>query len=254
MEKINLSVITASFNSEKTIESTLNSILNQDCSNMEYIIVDGGSSDSTLSIIQKFENFFNDAGVVFKWISEKDTGIYNAWNKGLDLAKGDWISFLGSDDIYLPKAIQQYRKQMFKNPESDFITAKARIVSNGILEREFGTDWHWKSFKREMKILHAGGFINKNYILQYGKFDESYRIAGDYELLLRKGKKLNVIFINQFLVEMNADGVSNTLIQKALKEAMQARIKNNARSKFFAHIDYYWIFFKISCKKILHVK
>ena len=101
-----VSIITVCFNSEKTIQKTIQSLLNQSVTGFEYILVDGKSKDSTIEIIKSFENKFKEKGISYKWISEKDTGIYNAFNKGINLSKGKWISFLGSDDIYLKTAIE----------------------------------------------------------------------------------------------------------------------------------------------------
>lgn len=100
-----VSIITASYNSEATLEATIESVYNQTYQDIEYIIIDGGSSDKTVSIIQKFEPLFSGR---LKWISEPDKGIYDAWNKGLEIATGEWIAFLGSDDIYLPDSIHKY--------------------------------------------------------------------------------------------------------------------------------------------------
>ena len=87
-----LTVITSSYNSEKTIERTFNSILQQAVRPLEYIVIDGGSTDQTKLIIKKFEPLFLKEGIIFKWLSESDTGIYNAWNKGLRIANGDYIA------------------------------------------------------------------------------------------------------------------------------------------------------------------
>jgi len=243
-----LTIITASLNSAKTIKSTIQSVLNQNISNYEYLIIDGNSKDSTVEIIRSFENQFSEKGIVFKWISEKDSGIYDAWNKGVKMANGHWITFLGSDDIFLPDTLSEMVDHAFENNNCDFITGKARIMRGSIVEREFGEPWKWNTFKKEMKILHAGGWHNTNYFKTYGFFDTSYRIAGDYELLLRAGKHLKVLFINTFIVEMGGDGISSTLIQKTLQEARNARIKNKARPVFLAWIDYYWVYFKIKIK------
>jgi glycosyltransferase involved in cell wall biosynthesis len=248
---IRLTIITSSYNSESSILATINSILNQDIEDIEYIIVDGGSTDKTLSIVENMSSKFIDKGWDFKWISEKDSGIYNAWNKGVMMATGDWVAFLGSDDVYCSGALKLYKAQIIKNIQFDFITAKAKIIVNGYIQREFGVNFYWSQFKREMKILHAGGFLNVNYIKTHGMFDESYRITGDYEMLLRKGERLKVAFIDDFLVEMDGGGVSNVMVKSSLKEAKRAKITTNARSYFLASIDYYFVLLKIKIKSFL---
>ena len=246
-----LSVITASFNSEKSIVNTMDSILTQEHRPLEYIIIDGNSTDNTCQLIKSKESSFADAGIKLKWQSEPDNGIYDAWNKGLAIATGNWISFLGSDDIYYPKSLSYYYEAIEKNKNSDFVTAKTRIKKENKLIRNFGQEWSWHTFKKEMKILHAGGFLNKNYIDQYGAFDETYKITGDYELLLRKGNELRVEFIDKFLVEMDGGGVSNSELKNALLEARRAKIETAKRSKILANMEMYVVLMKIQLKSIL---
>lgn len=246
-----LSIITASFNSEKTIAATIQSVLNQKFSNFEYLIIDGNSKDSTVEIIRSFENQFAEKGISYKWISEKDSGIYNAWNKGVKMAKGFWITFIGSDDIFLPEALSEMTKHASESDNFDFITAKARIMRENKVEREFGEPWKWNIFKREMKILHAGGWHNTFYFKKHGIFDESFRIIGDYELLMRAGKSLKVKFIDTFIIEMGADGISSTQVVKALREVKRAKVKNNLRTALQANVDFWWVYFKIKAKSLI---
>jgi len=106
MEKKPLvSIVTVCYNSEKTIRDTIESVLNQTYRNIEYILVDGASKDSTVDIIKSYEEKFREKGISYKWISEPDTGIYNAMNKGIDMASGEWCYFLGSDDILFDKNV-----------------------------------------------------------------------------------------------------------------------------------------------------
>jgi len=248
---IRLTIITSSFNSEKTILATINSILIQDVNHLEYIIIDGGSADNTIGIVQDSASKFKAKGWDYKWISEKDSGIYNAWNKGLSMASGNWIAFIGSDDVYCAGALKQYQSEISNNLNFDFVSAKAKIKIDGILIREFGTNFSWNEFKREMKILHAGSFLNVKYIHDFGMFDESFKITGDYEMLLRKGKNLKVAFIDDFLVEMDGGGVSNTMVVKSFREARRAKVTSNARSLVLASFDYYFVLLKVGIKRIL---
>jgi len=246
-----LTVITATFNSEETIEATINSLLKQTVKPFEYIVVDGLSQDKTMEIVGASEVKFKAAGIKLKCISERDEGIYDAWNKALRLVEGEWVAFLGSDDLYVSNALELYRNKAIEHPDIDFITAKAKLISGDKVVRQFGEPFKWETFKREMKILHAGGFLNVHYFKEHGTFDQTYKITGDYELLLRKGKKLKVSFIDQVLVHMGADGVSSTHVASAFKEARRARVKNKARNTVLAYFDYYWVMFKIKIKMVL---
>ena len=195
-----LSIITATYNSGKTLEKTLVSVLNQNYIKVEYIIVDGDSKDNTLEIIKLYQEKFQKKNIQFKWISEKDSGVYEAWNKGLRLVSGKWVSFLGSDDIYVENALEKYAKYAKENPDADFIYSKIKIVHGNNLIRVIKRKWNWNKFKINMTIPHVGGFHNMNYFKQYGFFDESYKIAGDYEMLLRAKNKLKTVFVNDFTV------------------------------------------------------
>ena len=134
--EINYTIITASYNSERTIQQTFNSLLKQQTKPDEYVVVDGGSTDGTVELIKKAQQEFQSIGISFKWISEPDNGIYNAWNKGIALSSGKWISFIGSDDEYSKNALTEYDKCIAKNPKADFVTAKAKLVANGKVIRE----------------------------------------------------------------------------------------------------------------------
>lgn len=244
-----LTIITASFNSEKTIAKTIESILKQTINCFEYIIIDGGSKDNTVSIIKSYEKKFINKQIPFKWISEKDSGIYNALNKGIKLSKGKWISFLGSDDIYLNNALELYEKHLLNiSKKIDFIHSNVE-VENG---KQFAKNWSWKSFKRKMTIAHVGGFHNVKYFNENGLFNEKYKIAGDYELLLRAKENLKVSWLNNTTVIMGDNGISNNQIKKVYLETTKAKIETAKISQVIAKVDYLVWMFKYELKKVFH--
>lgn len=248
-----LSVITVSYNSAETIKSTIDSILNQTFTSFEYIIIDGNSTDNTVEIIKNFEDEFIQKEIEFTWISEKDSGIYEAFNKGLNLSKGKWISFLGSDDCYLENAIETYHRAILETRKKidlfysnvDIFKGKSKIKSiNGV--------WSWPILKKYMNIAHVGAFHNKDYFLTYGNFDESYKIAGDYELLLRAKDQLKSVKINQKTAVMTAGGVSNSQIKRVLKETFRAKTTTANINRFVCFYDYYLAMFKYYSRKIIY--
>jgi glycosyltransferase involved in cell wall biosynthesis len=253
MSKALLSVITVCYNSDKTIERTLYSILNQTYTNFEYIIIDGGSSDSTIKIIKSFEDKFKERGIVFSWISEKDTGIYNAFNKGIHLSNTQWVSFVGSDDCYTENALELYSSVIFKTEKKvDLIYSNIDIVDDqGKSIKEINAIWTWFKFKRYMYIAHVGAFHNKNYFSKYGFFNESFKICGDYELLLRARNHLKTIKIEKLTVKMASGGVSNTQINLAFKETFRAKNKTARIGVFTCFLDYTIALFKYHTKKII---
>lgn len=245
-----LSIVTVCFNSEVTLEKTINSVLNQSFTNFEYILVDGNSKDSTLHIIQSFETRFKSRGIDYKYISEPDQGIYDAFNKGIDLSRGDWVSFLGSDDLYETNAIEVYANtiQKFKQ-HVDYVYSNVRVENKKLIR----APWFWNTFKVRMTIPHVGAFHNRNYFDNYGVFDERYKTAGDYDLLLRSNKSFRPFWIDKNLVFMGANGVSNQNIIKVYQETTQVKIKNKSRKRFMAQLDLILWIFKYLVKESINV-
>lgn len=245
-----VSIVTVCYNAEKTIGNTIESVLNQSETNFEFILIDGLSTDKTVEIIEGFEEQFRTKGIEYRYISEKDNGIYDAFNKGIRLAKGNWISFLGSDDCYLADAIEIYTKSILGlTSPVDFV--HSNVVVDGKKRIDF--KWTWKEFRVRMHIAHVGSFHNIAYFKKYGVFDSSYKIAGDYELMLRAGNKLRTLWINKYTVNMGSDGISNKRIIAVYKETTRAKIKNGSRAIGLIYMDYYLWIFKYFTKKVLHV-
>jgi len=249
-----LSIIIATYNSEKTLSFALDSLLSQRISAFECVVIDGNSTDNTLDIIKKFESKFLEKNIDFKWISEQDKGIYDAWNKGLDLANGDWISFLGSDDKYKEGALNKYAEiinNIKPNHKVDLVYSNVDYVSNSKLIRKLNGEWFWDKFKRYMCIAHVGSFHNKEYFKTYGYYNIDYKICGDYELLLRAKEDLSTLKLNFTTVEMEAGGVSNDLTNKAFKETYHAKINTAKVPKYIAKWDFIVASFKHFLKSIL---
>lgn len=245
-----LSIVTVCFNSEKTIGNTIRSVLNQSAKDFEYILIDGLSSDNTIEIIKSFDKEFQNRGIGYSYISERDTGIYDAFNKAIRMANGRWISFLGSDDCYLDNAIEIYSKAIL-NLEQPIDFIHSNVVIND--KRRINVNWSWKKFKVRMHIAHVGSFHNMRYFAQYGLFDTDYKIVGDYELLLRAGNGLKTFWINTDTVTMGSEGISNKRIIEVYKETTRAKIKNNSRERWLIFMDYYLWVFKYFTKRVLNV-
>jgi len=147
------SIIIATYNSANTLAEAIQSVLQQTLKDFELIIIDGKSSDGTLEIIKSYEK------EITYWISEKDKGVYDAWNKGIKIAKGEWICFLGSDDIMLPTTIEKYNDFIITNIDRrfEFISSKIELVRNNLEKiKVVGEAWNWNTFKKYMNALHPG--------------------------------------------------------------------------------------------------
>jgi Glycosyltransferases, probably involved in cell wall biogenesis len=208
-----ISIITVIYNAKNHIEKTINSVLDQTYDSIEYIIVDGGSTDGSLEIIKKYD------GSIDYWISEKDKGIYDAMNKGLFLAKGSWIGMLNAGDTYYKDAIETIANTLRDDTNAGVIYADINYKIYDIIIRikspaKLSLSQFWK-----MPIYHPAMFVSKNTFEKYGGFSIEYSLASDYELLLRLFKKgVKCLYIGTVLTEMESGGASSKKYKKGLEE------------------------------------
>lgn len=242
-----ISVIIAVYNGAAYLEQTINSILAQSSASFELLVIDGGSTDGTVDIIKKH------ADDLAYWVSEPDTGIYNAWNKAVVKARGTWLCFVGSDDVLLPDALENYLKHIEANKLQgyEFISSVILLTDTHLKPlRHFGRQWHWASHKVEMRVAHVGALHHQQLFERYGLFDDTYKIAGDYELLLRPQHKLKASFLNAVTVLMRSGGASNTNLE-VFKESLQAKIASGGRNKLSAKAEYYLLLAKFYLLKTI---
>ena len=224
-----VTVVTAVFNGQPYLEGCLESVLRQDYQNIEHIVMDGGSSDGTLDVLRHY-----DDRIAF-WKSGPDKGVYDAWNKALAEASGEWISFLGADDELLPGAVSAYVALAAMHPEAEYLSSRVRGVHDSGYERITGGPWAWPEFSRWMCVAHVGSMHRRTLYNRLGTYDTSYRSAADYEFLLRAGLQLNTAFMPITTVVMRAGGVSDDTA--ALVEATRAKITTGGRNKALADLE-----------------
>jgi len=204
-----ITIVTVVFNGEEYLEKTMLSVINQTYDNVEYIIIDGGSTDGTLEIIKKYED------KVDYWISEKDEGIYDAMNKGIDLAIGTWVNFLNAGDIYENKNIIEY----LNFNESNLLYGKVRNISNDIYNNTFtGYRVSKKDYYYKMPICHQAIFYKTELFKKIGKYDMRFKVSADHEWMLRYYTKENdkSLFQDIVIAKYLLDGfsVKNALIAR----------------------------------------
>ena len=202
-----ISIIIATYNAEKTLQRCLNSIASQKTGDIELLIIDGKSKDSTLEIIQK------NRAIINFWVSETDKGIYDAWNKGIKLAAGKWIMFLGADDMLLEGSMAFYLDYLRHEPNldnCDIVFGRCWLMNDkGQHIRTMGDEYRWEKFRHYMKQSHGSALHNRKLFDEIGLFSLKFRICADYELLLRK--KLNAKYVNREIIAMQIGGMSNTI-------------------------------------------
>ncbi|HQI17316.1 MAG TPA: glycosyltransferase [Bacillota bacterium] len=176
-----ISIITVCYNSERYIEEAIKSVLMQTYNNIEYIVIDGKSDDGTLGIIKKYHDKID------YMISEPDSGIYEAFNKGVRASTGDIIYFLNSDDYLIDEdSIAKAAKVFMDNSELKIVYGNVLIVNDSFKSRYiFGREMGLEDFRKGCMPPHQGTFVKKELFEVYGLFDEAYEISGDFEFMLR---------------------------------------------------------------------
>jgi len=215
-----ISIITVVYNGEKYLEKAIKSVINQTYPNVEYIIIDGGSTDGTLDIIKKYENYID------YWVSEKDCGIYDAMNKGVSLAKGDWVYFLGADDI-LYDILHKISDKLDNNLLAlygDVYMPKKHKLYNG----------KFTKFKLLFNnICHQAIFYNKR-VFNNKKFDLKYKLLADYAFNISIFSENNFKYIPILVAFFNdIDGSSSTNFDKEFEEDKLKIIKKYFGYKYF---------------------
>lgn len=229
-----ISIITIAYNSAETIEDTIVSVINQDYDDIEYIIVDGGSTDETLGIVGKY----NDQ--ISKFISESDKGIYDAMNKGVKMATGDLVGILNSDDIYADSSVISNIAATIGVKDSVYadLVYVQRDNLDKITRRWISGEYKEGLFYKGWMPPHPTFFLRKEIYNQYGLYNLALRSAADYELMLRmlEKHKISTSYLPKVITKMRVGGQSNVTIAnriKANKEDRKAWEINGLQPGFF---------------------
>ncbi len=229
-----ISILTCVLNNEKFIEDSIKSFQKQDYENKEQMILDGGSTDNTINIINRKKND------KLKFYSSKDDGIYHAINKGIKLASGDIIGILHSDDFYENEEVLSNVAKVFKRTDADLVYGDLVYVSkkNNLIIR------YWKAgtyidekIKKGWMPPHPTVFVKKKIFEKVGNYNTDYRISSDYDFLIRAvtNKEIKKQYLNQTLIKMRIGGTSNKSISNLLKKTFEDYkiIKKNKIGGFF---------------------
>ena len=226
-----ITVIVAVYNNVQTLQQCIDSVASQTYPNKELIIIDGGSKDATVDVLKA-----SQAKIAY-WVSEPDRGIYNAWNKGLTQAHGEWICFLGADDYFWDaQVLERVAEQLVTLPPGIRVAYGRIMLLNNKGENLYPIGEPWEEakerFRQIMCVPHPALMHRRSLFEQHGNFDESFRIAGDYELLLRELKTADALFVPDIiLAAMRQGGVSsdpaNSLV--GIRELRVAQRKNGQR-------------------------
>ncbi|MFA6013564.1 MAG: glycosyltransferase family 2 protein [Gallionellaceae bacterium] len=224
-----VTIITVTFNAATHLPKTIQSIRELTYKNIEWIVIDGNSTDQTLELIKANQD------VIDYWVSEPDGGIYDAWNKGVAQATGEWIAFLGAGDEYTPDSVADYINAICSlGDELEFISSQIHTVDEyGRILRTWGEPFTWVQHKKYMTIAHVGALHRKRLFEINGQFDTAFKSSADYDFFIRCGDGLKSHYLKQVTASMLTGGVSSGyggiyetyLIQKKINPTASTRIR-----------------------------
>lgn len=218
-----ISIITVTYNSAATLEQTIQSVISQTYPDIEYIIVDGKSSDETLQIIDKYKSGIS------KFVSEKDKGLYDAINKGIGLCNGEIIGILHSDDFYIDNKVIEKYAELFSKTSCDAVYSDLYYVdktdTNKIIRKWKSGNYKSNAFVNGWMPPHPTFFVKKACYQQLGKFDLQFTSAADYELMLRfiHKHKIKIAYLPEYTVKMRVGGKSNESVKNRINANMEDR-------------------------------
>lgn len=232
-----ISIITITYNSASTLEETILSVINQEYKNLEYVIIDGGSTDNTLGIIQKYKEHI---AIV---VSEPDRGISDAFNKGIRMATGEIVGIINSDDILLPGALTKIAEAY--QPQTDVYSGLMYCFDDKTHDKIlFYPDLKFDKLKLQYSVAHSSRFIRKDAYLRYGVYQEDFRYMMDIDLLCRfyhQGATFQLV--DAPLAQFRLGGVTNDPIYKK-KEDYRLFVSNYGGTVW----DFRWIWFQAVVK------
>ena len=250
-----ISIITVSLNGADFIEETIQSVISQTYPNKEYIIIDGGSTDGTVDIIKKYQSH------LAYWHSRPDRGLAHAFNLGFEHSQGDWIIYLNSDDFFLePTVLEKMAPHLLDQNQADVVIGQLIKMSRQKNPQPLplfcihANPWRWQEFRRYCSMPHQATFTHRSFFNRMGPFDESFKIAVDYEFFLRAGKELRCLYVPIPLSGMRTGGIASQSFLKTLRESQRAQLKNQAISAWFSWVNLYFIFAHWFLSDVLHRK
>ncbi len=211
-----ITIVIACFNAGATLAEAIESILAQSRDDVELVVIDGASKDDTVAVIRRY------ADRLAYWVSEPDTGIYDAWNKGVRAARGQYIGFVGADDVLLPGALDAYARLIEAEPEVEYLSARVQY-GDGPKARLIGGPWSWPRSRHFMTVAHVGSLHRRSLFDRLGVYDDSFAVTGDYELLLRAGPPLRTAFMDHVTARMGVEGISSGRSGRVFDETVRAK-------------------------------
>lgn len=222
-----ITVVTVVYNAVETLEQCIKSVIEQSYRPLEYVVIDGGSSDGSLDLIRKYEDYID------AWVSEPDDGVYDAMNKGIEKATGDVVGLLNADDFYEEETADIVARTHADHPESVIVGAMNRVQEDGstfTLRRNLTHQYLEETILYTMPVNHPATFVPATVYDRLGTFDSQFHILGDYDFICRcHANDVPFVFVDEVLTNMRVGGLSsgaNNVVKRA-GERYAVRQKNN---------------------------
>lgn len=217
-----VSIITVTFNAKDYLEQTIQSVLAQTYTPIEYIIIDGGSTDGTIDIIKRYSNHLS------YWVSEPDKGIYDAMNKGISYTKGELVGIVNASDFYEPDTVERVVAASNQNPQAGIFHGNINMLNeDGSLFKVKLPNTDLQQLAKGFGLYHPTFFVRKSVYDTMGKYDTTFRLAADYDFALRCWKN-DIVFcyINRILSNFRVGGATNKRRLLGLEESKKALLQN----------------------------
>jgi glycosyltransferase involved in cell wall biosynthesis len=244
-----LSIVVATFNCATRLQACIDSIVAQTSSDWELLVVDGGSTDGTVDVIQ------SNLEHVAYWHSRPDAGIYDAWNQALECATGEYVCFLGADDAWHAPDVLASVFAAIGDRQYELVTGRGLLVDGaGRAIEEFGRPWDYRRVMKRMTICHPGALHRRELFRRFGAFDTGYRICADYEFLLRLPASLRSLHLDMTMVDVADGGVSRIRRMSMLKERFRAQVRSSRVGPVRASLYYLDKLWRIPVARVLGIR
>ena len=219
-----ISILMATWNCSSLLATFFRSLEEQSPGDWELLILDNCSSDGLPELVRQYQASHPDHLIRFS--SQADLGIYDAWNRGIKLAEGDYLCFIGADDIFVsPESLQQLLD--LTSSSAELITCRnSYYSSDGRFLRDWGSAWNWRRMRESMNIAHPGMLVHRDLFERIGLFDPSFKICGDYEWFLRLAPAVSSVHSQTSILKIVQAGVSHTKIEAVYAETFRAQARH----------------------------
>ena len=249
------SLITVCYNCRRELALTFESVLAQDCHDFEYIVIDGASADDTVTVIKSYRDRFQANGIDFRWISEKDRGISDAFNKGIAMAQGEYVHLLNAGDTYLNhhSLAEIYDAIQARNRPEVIYGRMMQVNESGECSQIYGETFDRKHMWLRMLLAHPSTIVRRDFYEKCGGFNLEYRCAMDFDWVIRASRFTTPVFVDAIWTRMALGGVSDLRVYRAHRECCTIVIRHG-RSRFAAYGNlvyrYLKTFIRLQCNKI----